>query len=65
MYIYGLILFCTIFFYDFSMFDFWVCMIFLGLCSCVFLMGLYDFLGLFDFLGLYDFLDLTWHFFLE
>ena len=28
--------FLTIFFYDFSVFDFWVCMIFLGLCSCVF-----------------------------
>ena len=28
MYIYGLILFCTIFFYDISVFDFWVCMIF-------------------------------------
>ena len=30
-------------------------MIFLGLCSCLFLMGLYDFLVLFVFLGLYDF----------
>ena len=46
MYICGLILFCTIFIYDFSGFDFlvflcfifWVCMIFLGLCSSVFLM---------------------------
>ena len=28
--------FLTIFFYDFSVFDFWVCMIFLDLCSCVF-----------------------------
>ena len=28
--------FITIFFYDFSVFDFWVCMIFLGLCFCVF-----------------------------
>ena len=28
--------FITIFFYDFSVFDFYVCMIFLGLCSCVF-----------------------------
>ena len=28
--------FITIFFYDFYVFDLWVCMIFLGLCSCVF-----------------------------
>ena len=28
--------FITIFFYDFSVLDFWVCMVFLGLCSCVF-----------------------------
>ena len=54
MYTYGLILFCTIFFYDFSVFDFWVFMIFFGF---VLLMGLYDFLGLFDFQ------DLTWHLF--
>ena len=59
MYIYGLnfFFFCTIFFYDFSVFDFWVCMIFLGFYSSVFLMGLYDFPDL------YDFLDLTWHLF--
>ena len=33
-------------------------MIFLGLCSYLFLMGLYDFLVFFFFLGLYDFLSL-------
>ena len=44
-------------FYDFFVFDFEVCMIFLGLCSCVFLMGLHDFLDS------YDFLDLTCHLF--
>ena len=28
--------FITIFFYDFFVFNFWICMIFLSLCSCVF-----------------------------